>query len=829
MNLLTELEGEGWSIQQALLTTYPFDPQFFSRYVRPRLRRRNCDLPLVLVDASQYERNLTNGDWREAPIGTDYLLDPVYSKGVFHPKVNLYASERSVYFTVSSANLGLEEYCKAAQIGYGGGFQRNWLTDDEYDAGEALPIARGVRAFFEELLEVEDYVTGQDARDYVRQTATTLEWLDDIESPLGDSERTSWFLSNLSKPILDQVVDRVEDIETVQMYAPFYGSPNVLRQMAETLDTDRLEFIVETESTAMEVAGLPDALKCDFAVREMEHASTRWVHAKYMTLEGDWGTACLYGSPNMTSTALLEPASRGNVEAGLLHISPPDQQRPLDGSLFHNTSFPFELSESVADLDSLSLRSRSYEGWENKTPRDRGDLRLLDAQLTQVGSDEQSELILRLGGISGERSFLVATEAGIERCVKTSLDEESEFSVLIDRDERQDWTDAVVTVSVPDDGLRSNARRVVQETQEYYREYRDITRSEGTQSSTALLRTVLQNPDANAAGVFNIAISELRKMSQQDSSREGIPTADGRGAPQFPERSPAQLAGTSSSIPPLSKLIGTHLSYQRDQALDTLTADERPTPDSIEQFVDHLNTFWETIELCLAMDCLGELDSKLTNPEKLFKTCRSELYKLLDRFPVLIQRLNGTVDRIEGESEVKEEFLTEEVDSVDELPLWTTVFDSIFFHPGLILELDYRAGRGVTTPRLTFARRIRSSLRLATPTIWQYLFDGPYVVRKATLQLENLQVDYSETEQEVPATTHGIQVLLLYILVQQVESNSNFLDGLRNHPRFSSDDIRSLAEFAVEANDAIVEYDLVSNIQWNVALKRAYTEVRDLV
>jgi hypothetical protein len=123
MNLLTELEGEGWSIQQALLTTYPFDPQFFSRYVRPRLRRRNCDLPLVLVDASQYERNLTNGDWREAPIGTDYLLDPVYSKGVFHPKVNLYASERSVYFTVSSANLGLEEYCKAAQIGYGGGFQ----------------------------------------------------------------------------------------------------------------------------------------------------------------------------------------------------------------------------------------------------------------------------------------------------------------------------------------------------------------------------------------------------------------------------------------------------------------------------------------------------------------------------------------------------------------------------------------------------------------------------------------------------------------------------------------------------------------------------------
>jgi len=130
----------------------------------------------------------------------------------------------------------------------------------------------------------------------------------------------------------------------------------------------------------------------------MEHSSTRWVHAKYMTLEGDWGTACLYGSPNMTSTALLDTASRGNVEAGILQVFEPDQPRPLDGSLFHNASFPFDLSEPVTDLESLSLRSQSYEGWESKVSHDRPDFRLLDAQLTQAGSDEESELILRLRG-----------------------------------------------------------------------------------------------------------------------------------------------------------------------------------------------------------------------------------------------------------------------------------------------------------------------------------------------------------------------------------------------------------------------------------------------
>jgi len=613
------------------------------------------------------------------------------------------------------------------------------------------------------------------------------------------------------------------------MYAPFYGSPNVLRQIAEKLNADRLEFVVESESTAMDVEGVPDALERDFAVREMEHSSTRWVHAKYMTLEGDWGTACLYGSPNMTSTALLDTASRGNVEAGILQVFEPDQPRPLDGSLFHNASFPFDLSEPVTDLESLSLRSQSYEGWESKVSHDRPDFRLLDAQLTQAGSDEESELILRLGDISGEHSFLVATEEGGKRNITTDLENESELSILLNQDEREEWIDAVVTVAVPDNGLQSNARRVVQESQEYYREYRDITRSEGTQSSTALLRTVLENPDASAAGVFNIAISELQKMSQQGSGGGEAAISDGRGAPQFPERSPARLAGSSSSTPPLPKLIGNHLSYQRERAVDVLTADNQPTPDSIEQFVDHLDTFWETIQLCLVMDCLGELESTSTNVKKLFETCHSELFELVNSFPRLIRGLNGIIDRIEQESDVRKEFLTDEVDSVDELSLWETAFNSLFIHPSLILELDYRAGRAVTAPRHEFARQIKSSLSLANPVIWQYLFDGSYVTSETNVHLENLQVDYSDSKQEVPVSTSGTQTLLLYILVQQVVSSPDFLDGLQSHPKFSTENIRSLVAFAVQAEETIVEYDLVGGIQWSFTLKDAYTEVRNLL
>jgi hypothetical protein len=90
-------------------------------------------------------------------------------------------------------------------------------------------------------------------------------------------------------------------------------------------------------------------------------------------------------------------------------------------------------------------------------------------------------------------------------------------------------------------------------------------------------------------------------------------------------------------------------------------------------------------------------------------------------------------------------------------------------------------------------------------------------------------VDYVEEKQEVPVSTSGTRTLLLYILVQQVVSSPGFLDGLQNHPKFSAEDIESLAEFAVEADDAIVEYGLVGSIQWSITLKEAYTDVKKLL
>jgi len=139
--------------------------------------------------------------------------------------------------------------------------------------------------------------------------------------------------------------------------------------------------------------------------------------------------------------------------------------------------------------------------------------------------------------------------------------------------------------------------------------------------------------------------------------------------------------GSSSSTPSLPKLIENHLSYQHERAVDILTTDERSTPNIVERSVEHLRTYWEIIELCLVMDCLGELDSASTDVEGLFTTCHSEVSELMDQLPAVIRRLNGIIDRAEQETEVRTEFLMEEIDTVNEHPLWATVFDTLLFHP----------------------------------------------------------------------------------------------------------------------------------------------------
>ena len=835
MNLLDVLEGNQWSIQQALQTTFPFDPQFYSSYVRPRLQRRNCELPLVLVDGTRYEQEITSSDWREAPIGTDYLLEPVHSSGVFHPKINLFASERSVFYSISSANLTLEEYCKAAQIGFADGFQKSTLTSDEADVGDSYFLARDVRDFYLELIDWDGLITGQDARNYITETGETLEWLDDVsaDNRLAESDRRTWFLSNLSGPILSQALDtldRISDgqIDRVRLYAPYYGTPTVLERLAARIDPDHIEFLVEPESTALDVAGLPDAMAgFEYDVRRMDaRRVTRWVHGKFIMFEGPWGQACLYGSPNMTSSALLAGASGGNVEAALLTLSEAESSEEIANAVFNSGSYQFDISEPIDDPESLDLRSESYEGWESMRLGTRDDLHLQDVRLTQPGSDEESELILSISGLDGQYDFVIRTDDGESEMVEATVDVDgSEVPVYLSPDKSEVWAGAVVTVEV--DGQRSNPRRVVEERRAYYSEYRDMTKSAGTQSSNTLLRGILQNPDRAAISVFDIALSELRKSAKQSGDSTRQPKADREES--YPERNPKDLTSRGGSLPSLHTLVDQHLSYHRERAYAAVDVEEQPEPDNVKQFVEHTETFWETIELCYALDQLGQLDTGQVNSKRLFSQCREQINQWLKQSDLVVQRLNGIINQIENVDRVRQAFLGGKTTEPLDLDIWQGVADVLFFHPGIVLEFAHRSTHSITKSETSLASGFAAIFREIQPHVGQYVLNGHLLVQRTETLLDNLAVELGAEDSEIRLSGTGIRVLVLYILIQRTDADGSLSEALRVHPQFSGDAASKLARFVLESENEIISYNLVGSLQWEIRLKGPRAKLKELI
>ena len=836
MNLLDVLEGRNWSIQQAIQTTFPFDPQFYSSYVRPRLRKRNCDLPLVLVDGSRYEKEITSSDWSAAPIGTDYLLEPVATRGVFHPKINLFASDRSVYYTISSANLSLEEYCKAAQIGYADGFQKNTLTNEPAQVGESYFIAKDVRDFFTEVIDQDGLVTGQDARNYITETVETLSWLDEeVDTDSFDGvDRTTRFLSNISEPILSQALaqlnerDWIGNISRARLYAPFYGTPDVLQRIATQLNADQLDLLVEEESTALEVTGLPEALDdVDYTVRRMEaqHA-TRWVHAKFMMLEGDWGRACLYGSPNMTSTALMNSSTGGNIEAALFTIVPAESSMTLEEAVFDADSYQFTVSDPVESPETLDLRSTSYEGWESMHQRDQTEVHLADARVTQPGSDGNSELILTIAGIAGEHQFTVRTNDGAEKIVTTAIGaEDRELSVTLSASDRDKWTQSVVTVHV--DGAISNPRRIVEKTQAYYREYREMSKSAGTQSSNTLLREILQNPDTAAVNVFDIALSELRNNMGQSAGTD-TPGSDAEPKESFPERGPTNLTRGGGSLPSLHTLISQHLEYHREQALAALDVDEQPLLSDLQQFVDHARTFWETIELCFTLDRLGQLDTDRVSTDKLFSRCGNQLDQWFDTLSIVTQRLNSIIEQIESSASMEKNDFADADATISEHRIWQSVCGLLFLHPGVVLEFEYNTGYSVFHSKNTLRNQIVDAFKNSHPYIAQHLLQGETLVEQVETLLDTLSVQFGTSEEEIELSGKGMQIVVLYILIQRTDASESFLSGLSAHEQFSGARLTSLINFALEAEEAIFDYGIMAPLEKAVVHKGGWNRIQDL-
>jgi len=175
---------------------------------------------------------------------------------------------------------------------------------------------------------------------------------------------------NLDKSFLEQLQEAVagETVHELWVLCPFYDRGMVaLERMLDAINPRRATLLMQASRTSVDPTELKSILH-----RIPGHCRVRsfslgtdspYVHAKLYLLKLSSRAICLQGSPNLTQTAMLMTAQRGNIEITNLLTGDPDA--------FDHLLDPLEIGAETTEIDGLDLsyqeaeepEGEQYKGW----------------------------------------------------------------------------------------------------------------------------------------------------------------------------------------------------------------------------------------------------------------------------------------------------------------------------------------------------------------------------------------------------------------------------------------------------------------------------------
>jgi hypothetical protein len=362
INLINEFAKSQRNNDYIILTTYCFDPFFFDSYLLPKIIRNNYTAEIiVLMDSEQYDNSYERFT---SMTGTSYHLVPIrIEKGVFHPKFHLFFSEskHKLSFYVGSNNLTLQGFTGNAEL----------VAKFEYDLGDGLGRS-GERG-----LEFLRFMVDQNIiRD--KKVKTILNELLDI--PLIKNARINpdtgvHFVHNIYVPIIEQIMAEVieTDFEELFLLAPFFSSnANVIQEILKTKNIGKVTLGTQKGNHNLkDLKAYEDLCKkngIDFSIKAASLEGKRRLHSKVLEFKGD-KNYLLMGSPNMTNYALMNNASRGNLECGIF-LSGINSEEIIDNELkikgikdikdFLESRIPIITASKPRSLEVYSVKYQKY-------------------------------------------------------------------------------------------------------------------------------------------------------------------------------------------------------------------------------------------------------------------------------------------------------------------------------------------------------------------------------------------------------------------------------------------------------------------------------------
>lgn len=304
----------------AILTTFTFDPIYFTTLYLPRLRQAGVTNVIVLVDASNYDAMLQEYTRYGNHLSTlDFTLvrQAPTSSGVFHPKMAFLVGEKGGALFVGSGNLTYSGQSVNEEV---------WGALHYTDATpENRPVFKAAWTYLQGLLDKTES----------RLLSQQIDWLFDYSSwmkQLVESEEAGWsntdgiqirFLANADNSIYSQLSDALSnaEVEHIDIVAPFYDvNGDFIKRLQGNFRPSSLSCWVYQNGS------YPDRMEemegVQFQAWMKSETQKMNLHAKIVQLQTTQGTYLCVGSANATWNAWGTGSQYGNDEAILLLHNP---------------------------------------------------------------------------------------------------------------------------------------------------------------------------------------------------------------------------------------------------------------------------------------------------------------------------------------------------------------------------------------------------------------------------------------------------------------------------------------------------------------------------
>ena len=298
----------------AVMTTFSFDFHHFESQVLKQLKKNGVTNVSIFADSNMLDESIGLATGHLKSLGTNYSINSIPSRGAFHPKLTLLASDKEVLLLQGSGNITSGGHGKNHEI-----FSTLYATNDNQTQ---LPLILEAWEYIKTLTEKVKGLSS-DKLDWITRNSQLL------QNKIGDKHRfykieedfEAALLYNENTGIWQQLRENIgnETILNIKIISPFYDENGTLLLTMSTHFKDcPIEVYLQEDKGIhpykMEKRRNISFYNWDTTQRAEATFKTfkRKLHAKIMLFETSEGYYCLLGSANATTAAFGSDAGRGS-------------------------------------------------------------------------------------------------------------------------------------------------------------------------------------------------------------------------------------------------------------------------------------------------------------------------------------------------------------------------------------------------------------------------------------------------------------------------------------------------------------------------------------